>query len=290
MSQIHSTAIVSPKAKIGDGVIVGPYSIIEDHAVLGDRCSLGPHVHILGRTVIGNDNRIHTGGVLGGDPQHHGYQGEDTQLIVGDRNSFREHFTANKGWGLENPPTCIGSDNMFMSYSHVAHNAQIGNGCVFTNNSAVAGHVVIQDGVILGGAAMVHQFCRVGRFAMIGGQSSANVDVPPFFKCVKLNTVDDVNTKGMRRNGFSRDSIEAVTTAFRLLYTRGLKRHTALEFILEQVGSFPEVQELVHFIRESKRGVTESVQSRRMQEVSRGIRDLERRRGKNAACEATENS
>lgn len=253
-SEIHPSAVISPKAELADDVVVGPYSIIDGPVRIGAGCRIMGHAHIMGRTTMGQGNTVFPGAVLGAAPQHLGYKGEDTELVIGDRNIFREHFTAHIAWG-EGQTTRIGSNNFFMACSHVAHNAVIGNNCTFTNGSAVGGHVVVGDRAVLAGGAMVHQFCQVGRLAMLGGHASCTVDAPPFVICMEVNLVVAVNVRGMRRAELSPAAVAAVKKAFRILFMHALGREQALARIEEELGSVPEVQELMSFVRSSKRGL-----------------------------------
>ena len=233
---------------------VGPFAIIDGAARIAAGCRIGAQAQVVGRTTLGKDNQVFSGAILGMPPQHRAYEGEDSELIVGDGNIFREYFTAHKGWS-DGEPTRIGSRNFFMCGSHVGHNAVVGDDCVFTNTAAVGGHAVIEDCVNFGGGAAVHQFSRVGRLAMLGGQAGMGVDLPPFTLAMGTNAVVALNLRGMQRAGFPPETIAAVKKAFRIYYMRRLPRDEAFARIEAQLGNVPEVREMVDFIRTSKRGV-----------------------------------
>jgi UDP-N-acetylglucosamine acyltransferase len=254
---IHPTAIVSESAKIADDVTLGPYSVIGAGVEIAQGVIVGAHASISGPTTIGEDCHIFSYAAIGGDPQDKKYKGEDSILTIGARNIFREFCTINRGTRGE--ATIIGNDNLFMAYSHVAHDAIIGNHCAFANSANIAGHVVIEDNVVLGGLVGVHQHCRIGRCAMVGGGGMAAQDVPPFTiaqgdraKLFGLNIV------GLRRSGFSLEVVSALKGAYRELFHQGLPLRIALEQVREVYAEIPEVTELLSFIEVSTRGICRS--------------------------------
>jgi len=254
---IHPTAVVHERANLADGVVLGPYAIIGADVTLEAGVSVGSHAVVTGPTVIGEDCQIFSHAAIGGDAQDMKFRGEDSSLRVGKRNTFREFSTVNRGtMGGE---TVIGDDNLFMAYSHVAHDAVIGNGCVFANSANIAGHVKIEDKVVLGGLVGVHQHCRIGRCAMVGGGGMAAQDVPPFTIAQGDRArLFGLNIVGLRRNGLSLDVVNALKGAYRELFHQGLPLRIALEQVREVYTDFPEVLELVSFIEVSQRGICRS--------------------------------
>ena len=252
---VHPTAIIDPEARLAPDVRVGPYAIIDGPVTVGPGCTIGPHAHLLGRVTLGRDNTVGTGCVLGGEPQHTGYAGEDTTVSIGDGNTFREHATVHRGMP-GTPGTVIGHGNLFMVNSHVAHDCRVGDRAVFANGAAVGGHAVVGDRAFLSGNTCVHQFCRVGRLALLSGTTAISQDLPPFWIAHDgINTVHGVNVIGMRRAGISNDEIRAVRQAFRTIHLRGLTISTAVNRVEAEDGRLPAVRELVDFIRASTRGI-----------------------------------
>jgi UDP-N-acetylglucosamine acyltransferase len=258
---IHPTAVVDPIAELGRNVEIGPYSVISADVVLHDNVKIGAHVTIDGPTTIGAETRIYPGAAVGCDPQDLKYRGERTRLIIGERNTIREHVTIARGTMGGGGVTRVGSDNLFMAGSHVAHDCVVGSHCVFANCAALAGHVVVQDRVILSGFAGVHQFTRIGRCAMISGGAMVVQDVPPF--CIAQGDrarLFGLNIVGLRRAGFKLEVMQALKQAYRDVYNhQGLPMRVALEQVREAYAEVPEVVELVEFIESSVRGVCRSV-------------------------------
>jgi UDP-N-acetylglucosamine acyltransferase len=253
---IHPTAIVSPKAIIGDDCIIGPFCIIDENVRLGARVILDSHVHISGDTEIGDDTHIFPFVSIGHAPQDLKYSGEATKVKIGKRNQIREFVTIHRGTAGGGGLTQIGDDNLLMAQAHVAHDCVIGNGVIMANAATLAGHVVISDRANIGAYSGVHQFCRVGLEAFIGGYSVVVKDAMPFAiiqgnhaRCYGLNYV------GMRRRGYPSETIRKLGHAFHLLLNAKLNTTQALEKIKEEISDCPEVDELVKFIETSKRGV-----------------------------------
>lgn len=254
-ARIHPTALVSPEADLADGVEVGPYVVIEGSVRLGPGCVVRPHAHLCGTLVMGRNNTVYSGAVLGERPQHLRYNNEPTALEIGDNNVFREHVTVHRGT-THTGTTRIGSNNYFMAGAHVAHDCVLGNGCILANGALVGGHCVVGDGVFLSGNSAVHQFCRVGRLALLSGASASSKDIPPFVMQQNINLLVGVNVVGMRRAGLSAEQIGAVRQAYRLLFHSGLLMRTALEQVERQLGGVDVVEEMIAFIRQSQRGVS----------------------------------
>jgi UDP-N-acetylglucosamine acyltransferase len=260
MPRIHPTALVSDEARLAEDVTVGPFTIIDGPVTLGPGCAVGPHAHLIGPLTLGRGNIIHTGAVLGDEPQHTGYKGEITRVEIGDFNVFREHVTIHRGMPVATSPgsgvTTIGNHNLFMAGSHVAHDCRVGNHCIFANAAVIGGHSIIHDQALLSGNTAVHQFCRVGRLALLGGTCAISQDLPPFWIAQGgINMLHGVNIIGMRRAGMPTEEIQAVRQAFRLINRAGLTIPVALEQIEQQYSRSPAIRELVTFIRESKRGI-----------------------------------
>ncbi len=253
---IHPTAIVDPKARIGTGVEIGPYSIIGPDVEIGDNTSIGPHVVINGHTRIGRDNRIFQFCSLGEVPQDKKYAGEPTRLEIGDRNVIREFCTFNLGTVQDRGVTSIGDDNWIMAYVHIAHDCAVGNKTTFANNASLAGHVVVGDWAILGGFTGVHQFCHIGAHVMTAVGTVILQDVPPYLMAAG-NTAQPygINVEGLKRRGFTADSITALKRAYRTLYRAGLQLEEAKAQLIEDAKAQPDVQMFVDFLAASKRGI-----------------------------------
>ncbi|MFZ5476342.1 MAG: acyl-ACP--UDP-N-acetylglucosamine O-acyltransferase [Myxococcota bacterium] len=264
---IHPTAIVDPRAELGRDVEVEAYSIIRGGVVLHDGVRIGPHAVITGPTVIGEGSRVFPFASIGEDPQDLKYKGETTRLEIGARNTFREGVTINRGTGHGGGVTRIGSDNLFMAGSHVAHDSVVGNHCVFANCAAIAGHVTVQDRAILGGFAGVHQHSRIGRCAMVGAGAMAAQDVPPFTIAQGDRArLFGLNIVGLRRAGFKLEVLQALKAAYRELFHEGRPMRIALEQVREVYADMPEVVELVDFCEDSQRGICRSTGTEQPQE------------------------
>jgi UDP-N-acetylglucosamine acyltransferase len=256
---VHPSAVISDEAKLAENVRVGPFAVIEGPVVIGEKTVIHPHAHLIGPLTIGANNTIGTGVVLGGAPQHLGYKGDPTTVEIGDGNSFREHVTVHRampvGTGQGTGVTRVGSRNLFMAGSHVAHDCRVGNECIFANAALLGGHVEVGDRALISGNSAVHQFCRVGRLGLLSGASATSKDIPPFWIMQEINVVCGVNTIGMRRAGIPAVEIQAVRRAFTMIYKERLTISAALIRIEAELGQFPTIRELVEFIRSSKRGI-----------------------------------
>lgn len=254
---IHPTAIISPDAQIGTDTEIGPYCVIEAKVRLGDRCKLHSHVVIHGHSEIGDENEFFPFAAIGIKSQDLKYAGEPTALIIGDRNVFRENTTVHRGTTAETP-TRIGSDNLCLSYSHIAHDCQVGNHIILSNNGTLAGHVQVADHAIISGLTAVHQFCRVGAHSITGGISKIVQDIPPF-TIVDGNpaTVRGINQVGLQRRGFPDQDIRALRTAYKKLFLKkDLNLAEAVKTLDPDLAKNPQVATLLAFIATSERGVT----------------------------------
>jgi UDP-N-acetylglucosamine acyltransferase len=253
---IDAAARVHESARLGDGVTVGPFAVVGSDVTVGDGCVIGPGAVLTGHTTLGRENHVHPHAVIGGAPQDLKHRGEPTTLEVGDRNVIREGVTMNVGTVGGGGVTRVGSDGLFMAYAHVAHDCRVGDGVILGNNTMLAGHVVVQDGVILNGGAAVHHFTTLGRFAYIGGLSRIVQDVPPFL-IVEGHPVrlGGVNVIGLRRRGLSDETVEAIRAAYRRIFRSETPRVRVLEAMREEWDALePEVRELVEFVEATARG------------------------------------
>jgi UDP-N-acetylglucosamine acyltransferase len=252
---IHPTAIVHPKAKIGPGCEVGPYCVIGEHVELGDNCKLLSHVVIDGHTTLGRENEIFPFASLGLRTQDLKWKGGVTRLEIGDRNTIRECVTIHSATG-DGEATVIGSDNNILAGSHIGHNVVMGNR-VIISMAALAGHVIVEDCALVGGLSAVHQFCRIGKMAMIGGCSKVVQDVPPFMIADGNPTeTRTINKIGLERNGVSEAAQTALRQAYKILFREGLTIPNALAKIEGELPALPEVKHLVQFVRASERGIS----------------------------------
>ena len=255
-SFIHPSAIVSQSARIGDSCHIGPFSIVGDEVVLGARVRLDSHVVIDGDTTVGDDTHVFPFASIGLAPQDLKYAGEKTSTVIGKRNQIREFVTVHRGTSGGGGVTRIGDDNLLMAQAHIAHDCQIGSEVIMANAATLAGHVEIADRANVGAYSGVHQFCRIGYEAFVGGYSVVVKDAPPFAiiqgnhaKCYGLNRV------GMKRRGYSKDTIEKLHRAYHLLLSAKLNTTQALERIKSEIEGCKEVDLLVEFYETTKRGV-----------------------------------
>lgn len=266
--EIHPTAFVSPKAEIGSGVAIGQCAVIEDDVVIGDGCRIGPFASVKQYTRMGKGNIIHSYALVGGIPQDLKFRGEVSYLEIGDNNSIREFSTLHRGTEGGGGVTRVGSDNLIMAYCHIAHDCKLGNHIVMSNAATLAGHVEMHDCSIIGGLSAVHQFARIGRFAFIGGMTGIAKDLPPYMMAVGTRAgIHGPNLVGLRRLQLNGDTIRAIKAAFRNIWHSEITRQQALEKTEEELGSFPEVMEIVNFVRDSPRGVLHSVRASDVKEM-----------------------
>lgn len=254
-SRIHPTAVIDPSAELDDHVEIGPHASIGPGVKIQAGTRVDAGARIQGPAVIGRDNHIYANACIGFDPQDLKYAGEETQLVIGDRNRFRELSTVNRGTAQGGGVTTIGDDNLFMAYTHVAHDCHVGNRTVFANSGTLAGHVDVMDDATVGAFSSVHQFCRVGRHAYIGGYSVITRDALPFVKTVGTKPACyGVNRIGLERKGFSPETLKVLDRAYRVLVRGKHPVPKALE-LLRELGEHPELSHLIEFVEGSKRGV-----------------------------------
>ncbi|HEX4343627.1 MAG TPA: acyl-ACP--UDP-N-acetylglucosamine O-acyltransferase [Verrucomicrobiae bacterium] len=256
MSEIHSTAVIHPKASIGANCHIGPYCVIGEHVQMGTDCRLHSHVVIDGYTKLGSRNEIFPFASIGLKTQDLKWKGGITRTEIGDDNTFREYVTVHSATG-DGEVTRVGSHNHILAYCHLAHNVTLGSHIIMSNVATLAGHVTVDDHAVVGGLAAVHQFCRIGKMAMIGGCSKVVQDIPPFMigdgNPAETRTVNKV---GMERNGVSEDAQTALKSAYKILFREGLTVSNALVKIEKDLPQLPEILHLIQFIRGSERGIS----------------------------------
>jgi UDP-N-acetylglucosamine acyltransferase len=256
VSAIDARAIVSPKAEVAEGVTIGPYTVIEDDVKIGKGTWIGPHAVIKGPTTIGEGNKIFQFASIGDAPQDLKYKGEPTRLEIGDRNVFREFTTMNRGTVGGGGLTTIGSDNLFMAFTHVAHDCRVGSRIVMANYATLAGHVELGDWVIMGGYSGTHQFTKVGAHAFIGNNAAVTRDVPPYVMAVGTPAVPhSINSEGLKRRGFTPEQIRNLKNAYRVLYRSDKKLEDAVAELKVMAETQPEIQPMIDFIAASTRSL-----------------------------------
>lgn len=255
-TQIHPSAQVDPGAQLGMDVSIGPFCVIGPDVEIGDGTTVASHVVIHGPTKIGRENRIYSFSAIGGDPQDKKFHAERTELVIGDRNTIREFVTFNRGTVDDDGVTRIGNDNWLMAYVHIAHDCVVGNNTVFANASSLAGHVVVEDYVILGGFTLVHQFCKVGAHAFTSMGSVINRDVPPFVTVAGVYAEPHgINSEGLKRRGFAPERIQSIKRAYRTIYKAGLPLAEARQQLAIAAQSAPDVKTMLDFIDRSERSL-----------------------------------
>lgn len=257
---IHATAIIDPSAEIGADVKIGPYSIIGAQVKIGDGTVIGPHVTVEGPTQIGTQNKIYQFASIGSDPQDKKYAGEDTKLIIGDRNVIRECCTISRGTIQDRAETNMGDDNWIMAYVHIAHDCEVGNHTVIANSATLAGHVTINDHVILGGFTLVHQFCQIGAYAFTAMNSAISKDVPPYLMVSgHMAKPHGLNTEGLKRHGFTKETIAALKLVYKIVYRSANTLDSALIKIEQLTFANADIQaavdRFVTFLKASSRGI-----------------------------------
>jgi len=253
---IHPTAVVHPRAELGKDVTIGAYSVIGDRVVIGDGCEIAPHVTIEGCTTLGPGTSISQFASIGAPPQDLSYRGEDTRVEIGRNVRVREFVTIHCGTAKGGGITSIGDESFLMAYCHVAHDCRLGEGVIMANSAHLGGHDEIGTKAILGGVVAVHQFVRVGEFALVGGMSGVAKDVPPYTLASGARIyVYGLNEVGLRRNGFSRKTISNIKKAFKIAFRSGLHITTAAERIREEISDCPEALTFAEFLVTSRRGM-----------------------------------
>ena len=256
MTKIHPTAIIDPSAKLGENVSIGAYSIIENNVSIGDNTDIKNYCLIGAGTTIGQNNKIHNAAILGTVPQDLKYKGELTNTIIGDNNTIREYVTINNGTG-ENGKTIVGNNNVLLSYVHIAHDNILHNNIIISNIVQLAGHVVVEDNVVFGGCAAVHQFCSIGKFSMIAASATVTQDVAPFSLIDRTPVFHTINRIGLARNGFSEDVRKEISNFYTLIFKSGYNNSTGIKKYLADKENkiIPEIQYIIDFINKSERGV-----------------------------------
>jgi len=253
---IHSTAIVDPAAELADDVSVGPYSIIGAGVRIEAGTRVGPHVVIRGPTRIGRNNRIFQFASVGEDPQDKKYQGEVTRLEIGERNVIREYCTIHRGTVQDKELTRVGNDNLFMAYTHVAHDCVVGNHVIMANAASLAGHVLVEDNAILGGFSLVHQFCKIGPHSFSAMGSVISRDIPPYVMVGGRPTKPHgINSVGLERQGISAEAIRQIRKAYKVVYMSGMKLDDAIKVLEEMAANTPEISCMADFLRQTGRSI-----------------------------------
>jgi UDP-N-acetylglucosamine acyltransferase len=251
---IHPTAVIDPKAEIDSNVEIGPYVVIEGAVKIKRGTRVMAHAYLTGWTEIGEDNEIHPGAVLGDAPQDKAYKGQETYLRIGERNIFREYVQVHRGTAAGSA-TVIGSDNFLMATSHVGHNCKLGDNVILANGALLGGHVEVGNGVFISGNCVVHQFVRIGDYALMRGLSGTSRDVPPYAIIDWQHTVRGVNVVGLKRAGFDDKRIRAIRAAFRILFRTGRNLALAVKELEASGTANSDVLAVLDFIKSSKRGV-----------------------------------
>ncbi|MCC6642668.1 MAG: acyl-ACP--UDP-N-acetylglucosamine O-acyltransferase [Deltaproteobacteria bacterium] len=257
MQDVHAAALVDPRARLGEGVRVGPWSIVGPDVTLGDGVEIGPHVVVTGKTTIGPRTRLFPFAAVGGEPQDKSSAGEATELLIGADNVIREHVTIHAGTPRGGGATHVGDDNLIMNGSHIGHDCRVGSHCILAAFTGLAGHVVVEDHVVLGGYTGVHQFARIGESVMAAANAKVSKDCVPFSLIAGDRArLVGVNVVGLRRRGFDPETVRAIRQAFHVLFHSKLRFETALARVREEATGSPEVQRLVAFLEKSERGFT----------------------------------
>lgn len=255
MSNISPMAYVHPEAVIGEGCEIGPFCYIDSNVVIGSGNRLMNSVTLLSGTRMGNGNTVFPGAVIGAVPQDLKFRGEESTAEVGDNNTIRENVTINRGTAAKGR-TVVGSNNLLMEGMHVAHDVVVGNGCIIGNSTKLAGEVEVDDFAIISGGVLVHQFCRIGSYVMVGGGTRTSQDIPPFVMAAREPVAYcGLNLVGLRRRGFAPELIENIHNTYRLLYQRGKLRAECLEDIRREVPMSPEIEYILKFVEASTRGI-----------------------------------
>ncbi len=253
---IHPTAIIDPTAELAEDVSIGPYSIVGPGVQIDAGTVVGSHVVIKGPTFIGKDNRIFQFSSVGEDTQDMKYRGEPTRLEVGDRNIIREYCTIHRGTVQDKSITQVGSDNLLMAYTHVAHDCVVGDHVIMANAASIAGHVQVESHAILGGFTLVHQFCKIGQYSFSAMGSILSRDIPPYVLVGGQPTKPHgINAVGLERQGFSQDAIRQIKKAYKIVYKSGLKLEASIEALEEMAEETPEVDCMVTFLKQTQRSI-----------------------------------
>ena len=254
---IHPSAIIDPEAKVADSVEIGPWTFVGAGVEIGEGSVISSHVVLKGPTIIGRNNRIYQFSSIGEDTPDLKYKGEDTRLVIGDNNVIREGVTIHRGTVQDRAETTIGDNNLIMAYAHIGHDSVVGNNCILVNNASLAGHVYVGDWAILGGYTLVHQFCKLGAHSFCGFATGLSKDVPAY---VTVNgtpaEAKTINAEGLKRRGFSRESIAAIRRAYKVVYRQGLTVAEAIEKLRDMAKEVPEIELMIESLEASDRGIT----------------------------------
>ncbi len=254
--RIHPTVILDGDIQLEDDVEIGPYTVITGEVKIGKGTKIGARVTIKGKVSIGQQCKIYDGAIIGEEPQHLKYTGEETSTHIGDRVILREYTTVHRGTSFGIGKTVIEDDVMLMAYAHVAHDCIVGKGVIMANCATLGGHVEIGEYAFIGGLSAVHQWSKVGSYAMVGGVSGVSLDIPPFVRASGQHAkLYGINTVGLERRGFSKEIIQALKKAYRIIFRSSLLKKDSIEKVLKELGNYEEVLMFVKFIQESKRGV-----------------------------------
>ncbi len=260
MPKVHPTAIIRGEIELGEDVEVGPYTIIEGKVLVGEGTKIGARVSIKGKVSIGSNCKIHDGAILGDEPQHLKYAGEESEVIVGNNVIIREYVTIHRGTAIDKMKTVIEDEVMLMAYAHVAHDCIVRRGVIMANCATLGGHVEVGEYAFIGGLSAVHQWARIGAYAMVGGLSGVSLDIPPYTRASGQHAhLYGINTIGLERKSFSKDTIATLKKAYRILFRSGMLKEEAIALLLEEYGDHKEIRSLVEFIKTSKRGVARDV-------------------------------
>ncbi|MFN3598295.1 MAG: acyl-ACP--UDP-N-acetylglucosamine O-acyltransferase [Aquificaceae bacterium] len=256
MYKAHPTVIIKGDVDIGEDVEIGPYTVIEGNVSIGKGTKIGARVSIRGRVSIGEACRIYDGTIIGEEPQHLKYMGEESEVIIGNRVIIREYATIHRGTALDKLKTIVEDDVMLMAYAHVAHDCVVRKGVIMANCATLGGHVEVGEYAFIGGLSAVHQWARVGAYAMVGGLSGVSLDIPPYTRASGQHAhLYGINAIGLERRGFSKEVISILKKAYRILFRSNMLKFQAMELLLKEYGHYEEIKNLVAFIQNSKRGV-----------------------------------
>lgn len=250
---VHLTAVVHPKAQIAEGVCIGAFCVIDEHVSIGTNTVIDAHAVITGWTEIGQDNRIGVGAVIGLEPQDLKYKGEKSFVKIGDRNNIREYVQIHRGT-TEGSTTMVGNENFLLGFSHVAHNCEIGNQVVLANGALLAGYVVVEDYAFISGNCLVHQYCRIGKYAMMRGGARVSLDIPPYCIADDTNSLRGINTIGLERRGFPSQQIREIKKTYKNVFNSEKPLSETVKELLQQ-NPQKELKDFLEFIQDSPRGI-----------------------------------
>lgn len=256
MNKIHSTAVLHPKAELGKDINIGAYSVIGEHVKIGSGTIIESHVVIDGWTVIGKECRIYPFASIGTPPQDISYSGEETRVTIGDKNIIREYVTIHRGTKKGGGHTIVGSHNYIMAYVHIAHDCNIGDHIIMANAATLGGHITVEDHAVIGGLTGIHQFVRIGKYAMVGACSAVSLDIPPFVSAVgNRATLYGLNIVGLKRQGFNKDRMEKIKKAYNILFRSKLSLKDAITKTEKEISDSEDVKMMLDFINATKRGI-----------------------------------